>query len=85
LVLIALAVFSTAGAFTLYFRLVNTLGSVGTSSVSYARAAISVLIGVTLLGETINWQIAVGLCAVVIGVAAINGQLFSLRTRFSRP
>lgn len=79
--LIALAVFSTAGAFTLYFRLVNTLGSVGTSSVSYARAAISVLIGVTVLGETFNWQIATGLCAVIIGVAAINGQLFP---RFAR-
>ncbi len=74
--LIALAVFSTAGAFALYFRLVNTLGSVGTSSVSYARAAISVLIGVALLGETFSWQIAAGLGAVIVGVAAINGQLF---------
>lgn len=82
--LIALAVFSTAGAFTLYFRLVNTLGSVGTSSVSYARAAISVIIGVLVLGETFNWQIATGLCAVMIGVAAINGQVFPLLTRPSR-
>ena len=79
--LIALAVFSTAGAFTLYFRLVHTLGSVGTSSVSYARAAISVMIGVAVLGETFNWQIAAGLCAVIIGVAAINGQLLPLLTR----
>ena len=79
--LITLAVFSTAGAFTLYFRLVNTLGSVGTSSVSYARAAISVLIGVGVLGETFSWQIAAGLGAVIIGVAAITGQLFP---RFSR-
>ncbi|HDO52277.1 MAG TPA: EamA/RhaT family transporter [Rhizobiales bacterium] len=82
--LIALAVFSTAGAFTLYFRLVNTLGSVGTSSVSYARAGISVMIGVLLLGETFNWQIAAGLGAVMIGVAAINGQFFSLFARTRR-
>jgi drug/metabolite transporter (DMT)-like permease len=85
LALITLATFSTAGAFTLYFRLVNTLGSVGTSSVAYSRAAISVVIGVLVLGETFNWQIAIGLCAVMIGVAAINGQLFPLfaRTRHS--
>ncbi len=76
--LVALAVFSTAGAFTLYFRLVNTLGSIGTSSVAYSRAAISVVIGVLMLGEVFNWQIAVGLCAVIVGVAAINGQLFQL-------
>ena len=76
--LIALAVFSTAGAFTLYFRLVNTLGPVGTSSVAYSRAAISVVIGVLVLGEAFNWQTAVGLCAVVIGVAAINGQIFPI-------
>lgn len=82
--LIALAIFSTAGAFTLYFRLVNTLGSVGTSSVGYARAAISVVIGVALLGEAFNWQIAVGLCAVIVGVAAINGQISPLLSRFRR-
>ena len=81
LALIALAVFSTAGAFTLYFRLVNTLGSVGTSSVAYSRTAISVLIGVLVLGEAFNWQIGTGLCAVVIGVAAINGQLFPFLKR----
>ena len=82
--LMALAVFSTAGAFTLYFRLVNTLGSVGISSVTYSRAAISVVIGVLVLGEAFNWQIAVGMCAVIIGVAAINGQLFPLVTRARR-
>ncbi len=82
--LIALAVFSTAGAFTLYFRLVNALGSVGTSSVAYSRAAISVVIGVLVLGEIFSWQVAVGLCAVIVGVAAINGQLFPLLTRQAR-
>lgn len=81
--LIALAVFSTAGAFTLYFQLVNTLGSFGTSSVSYARAAISVVIGVAMLGEVFNWEIAVGLCAVIIGVAAINGQIFPILKRMA--
>lgn len=84
LALVALALFCTAGAFTLYFRLVNTLGSVGTSSVAYARAAISVLIGSLLLGETFGLIAAASMAAVLIGVAAINGQLFALVRRKKR-
>lgn len=82
--LIFQAVLSTAAAFALYFRLVNTLGSVGTSSVSYARAAISVVIGVLVLGEAFSWEIAAGLFAVLVGVAAINGQLFPVFTRLGK-
>lgn len=82
LALFCLAAFCTAGAFTLYFRLVNTLGAVGTSSVAYSRAAISVVIGVVFLGEAFGIASAVGMMAVLAGVAAINGQLFST---FSRP
>ncbi|MDA7945973.1 MAG: EamA family transporter [Hyphomicrobiaceae bacterium] len=72
--LFALASLSTAAAFILYFRLVNTLGALGTSSVAYARAAVSVLIGVMLLNEALTWQIATGFIAIVVGVAAINQQ-----------
>jgi drug/metabolite transporter (DMT)-like permease len=82
--LIFQAIFSTAAAFALYFRLVNTLGSVGTSSVGYARAAISVMIGVLVLGEAFSWEIAAGLFAVLVGVAAINGQLFPIFTRLGK-
>jgi drug/metabolite transporter (DMT)-like permease len=67
--------FSTAGALLLYFRLVRTLGSMGVASQSYLRAGVSVLLGVMLLGEPFTWSLGVGLAAVVIGVAAINGQL----------
>lgn len=81
LALLALALFCTAGAFTLYFRLVNTLGPVGTSSVAYLRAAISVVIGVLFLGETFGLATAVGMGAVIVGVAAINGQLLPLFRR----
>ena len=79
--LVTLAVLCTAGAFTLYFRLVNTLGSVGTSSVAYSRAAIAVIIGVLLLGESFGFGTALGMVAVLTGVVAINGQLFALFRR----
>jgi drug/metabolite transporter (DMT)-like permease len=72
---VALGSFSTAGALMLYFRLVRTLGSMGVASQSYLRAGVSVLLEVMLLGEPFTWSLGVGLAAVVVGVAAINGQL----------
>ena len=44
--LLCLSVFSTALAFVIYFRLVQTLGSVGTTSQAYLRVPIGVAIGV---------------------------------------
>lgn len=70
-----LGVFCTAGAMMLYFRLVRTLGSMGVASQSYLRAGIGVLLSMALLGEAFTWNVGVGLAAVVVGVAAINGQL----------
>ena len=83
--LVALGALATAAAFVLYFRLVNTLGALGTSSVAYARAAVSVIIGVTLLNEALTWQVMTGFVAIVIGVAAINQQCgTALRVLFGR-
>ena len=67
-----LAVFCTALALLLYFRLVRTLGSMGVASQAYLRAGVSVLLGVVLLGETFRPSVGLGLLAVILGVAAIN-------------
>src|SRR5947208_2760448 len=66
------AVAATALGFVLYFRLIRTIGSMGAASVSYLKPAVGVLIGCTLMGETLNWPTGVGLIAILIGVAAIN-------------
>jgi drug/metabolite transporter (DMT)-like permease len=76
-----LAVFSTAGATIVYFRLLSTLGSIGTSSNSYLRAAVSVLLGMIFLGERPGWTTFPGLMLIVIAITAINGQLGWLRPR----
>jgi drug/metabolite transporter (DMT)-like permease len=57
---------------TIYFRLIRTLGSLGTSTVSFLKAAFGVAIGCFLLGEPFTASIAIGLTAVLIGVAAVN-------------
>ena len=72
LALLGLAVFSTALAFVIYFRLIQTLGSVGTTSQAYLRVPIGVAIGVLFLGESLTPTAWIGLGCVVIGVAAMT-------------
>ena len=68
----ALGLFCTGVALLLYFRLVRTIGSMGVTSQSYLRAGISVLLGIFVLGEHITLAMALGLVAIILGVAAIN-------------
>jgi drug/metabolite transporter (DMT)-like permease len=63
---------ATALGFVVYFRLIRTIGSMGTASVSYLKPAAGVRIGCTLLGETLTWTTALGLIAILTGVAVIN-------------
>jgi drug/metabolite transporter (DMT)-like permease len=72
LALLGLSVFSTALAFTIYFRLLHTLGSIGTTSQAYLRVPIGVAIGVVFLGESLTSSALAGLIAVIAGVAAMT-------------
>jgi drug/metabolite transporter (DMT)-like permease len=72
LALLGLAVFSTAIAFVIYFRLIQTLGSVGTTAQAYLRVPIGVTLGVWLLGESLSPTAWIGLACVVIGVATMT-------------
>lgn len=70
--LLALSVFSTALAFVIYFRLVQTLGPVGTTAQAYLRVPVGVAIGVLFLGETLASTAWIGLGCVVAGVVAMT-------------
>ena len=72
LALLGLALFSTAIAFAIYFRLIQTLGSVGTTAQAYLRVPIGVALGVLALGERLSSTAWIGLACVVIGVAAMT-------------
>ncbi|MER8955040.1 EamA family transporter [Mesorhizobium sp. M0833] len=72
LALLGLSVFSTALAFSIYFRLLHTLGSVGTTSQAYLRVPIGVAIGAVLLGESLGPSAWWGMALVVVGVAAMT-------------
>lgn len=72
LALLGLSVVSTALAFVIYFRLVQTLGSVGTTAQAYLRVPIGVAIGVVFLGESLSSTGLIGLVCVIAGVAAMT-------------
>lgn len=72
LALAALSVFSTALAFVIYFRLIQTLGSVGTTAQAYLRVPIGVAIGALFLGEQLSWTASIGLICVLAGVLAMT-------------
>ena len=72
LALLALAVFSTAFAFVIYFRLIQTLGSVGATAQAYLRVPIGVAASVVFLGEQLSPTVWIGLACVVVGVAAMT-------------
>ncbi|MDB5566829.1 MAG: hypothetical protein JWP84_3395 [Tardiphaga sp.] len=82
LALLGLSIFSTALAFVIYFRLIQTLGSVGTTAQAYLRVPIGVALGVLFLGEGLSSTAWIGLGCVVIGVAAMTipaGKVASLQ------
>jgi drug/metabolite transporter (DMT)-like permease len=72
LALLGLSVFSTALAFSIFFRLIHTLGSVGTTSQAYLRVPIGVGIGAVFLGESLGSTAWLGMAFVVAGVAAMT-------------
>jgi drug/metabolite transporter (DMT)-like permease len=69
-----LAVFCTALALLIYFRLLRTLGAMGVTSQSYLRAGVAVMLGIVVLGERVSPAVGIGLAAIILGVAAINAR-----------
>lgn len=72
LAVLALAVLSTALAFTIYFRLIRTLGPMSTAAQAYLRVPVGVAIGVLFLGEGLAPTAWLGLACTVAGVMAMT-------------
>lgn len=78
---LVLAVLCTAIAMVIYFRLVQTLGPLGTTSGSYLRAGFAVALGIFFLGESFKWSTLIGMTLIVFGVIAVTVPLRSPRAR----
>ena len=69
---LVLSIFCTGIALLIYFRLIQTLGSMGVASQAYLRAGVGVVLGMVLLGEILTLSVSVGLAAAIAGVVLIN-------------
>jgi len=72
LAVIVLAVLCTAVAMVLYFRLIRTLGALGTTSGSYLRAGFAVLLGMLFLDESLTWSGLAGMALILLGVVCVT-------------
>lgn len=67
-----LAVFSTAAALYLYYRILRTLGSIAAASQSYLRIVVGVGVGMIFLGETLTLERFAGIVLILGGVIAMT-------------
>nr|WP_293947615.1 EamA family transporter [Sneathiella sp.] len=67
-----LGTFGTAIALLIYFRLINTLGSMNAASQSYLRMGVGVILGILIFGEQLSLTVAIGVAIAILGVALIN-------------
>ncbi|MFB9264443.1 DMT family transporter [Bradyrhizobium erythrophlei] len=74
---IVLAILCTAIAMIIYFRLIRTLGPLGTTSGSYLRAGFAVALGSLFLGEDFTWSMIAGMVLIILGVVAVTAPLRS--------
>lgn len=76
---IVLSILCTGIALLLYFRLIQTLGSMGVASQAYLRAGVGVILGITVLGESLTSSMTFGVVAAMLGVVLINWRTVSSR------
>ena len=82
----ALALFCTAFAYVLYFRLIERAGATNALLVTLLVPPIAILLGWAFLGEQLAGQDFAGLALIAVGLAAIDGRLVRLlKARRLRP
>lgn len=71
--LVFLGCASSAGGMLLYFRLLRSIGTVPTMSVTFLSPVVALVSGAFYLGEAITLQIVVGGAIVLVGTALVLG------------
>ena len=79
LAIVAMAVFSTAFAYILFFQILSTAGATNLMLVTFLIPASAILLGVLLLGEALKPQHLIGMAFIGAGLAAIDGRLWRTR------
>lgn len=74
--LIALAVFSTALAYILFFRVLASAGATNVSLVTFLVPISAILLGTIFLGERLELTHFIGMLLIAAGLSAIDGRLW---------
>lgn len=75
LAVVALALFSTALAYILYFHLLKIIGSTKTLTVAYLIPLFAIIFGVIFLGEPLTISMIIGCGLILLGTAIANNLL----------
>jgi drug/metabolite transporter (DMT)-like permease len=81
---VGIAVFSTALAYMIYFRILAVAGATNLMLVTFLLPISALFLGVLFLGETITLQAIVGMALIGMGLAAIDGRLWATVRRAGR-
>ncbi len=83
LAIVSLALFSTALAYILYFRILSTAGATNVLLVTLLVPVSAILLGTAILGEQLEFKHMIGMGMISIGLLSIDGRVFlSIRDRF---
>ena len=82
--LIGLAVLSSALAYVLYFKILETAGAGNLLLVTFLIPVSAVFLGVGFLGETLQTKHVLGAVTIGLGLAAIDGRLVTMWSRRRR-
>ena len=77
LAIIGLAVISTSIAYVIYFRVLAVAGPTNLLLVTFLIPLSAIFLGVTLLGERLEWNVWFGMGLIVLGLIAIDGRLLA--------
>lgn len=82
--LVGVALLSTALAYVLYFRILATAGAINLLLVTFLIPVSAILLGILVLGETLQLTHLLGMGLIGAGLAAIDGRPWkAFRRRFS--
>ena len=76
LALVGVAALSTALAYILYFRILATAGATNLLLVTFLIPVSAILLGVLVLGETMQPKHFLGMALIGLGLAAIDGRIW---------
>jgi drug/metabolite transporter (DMT)-like permease len=82
-VILALAMLSTVLAYILYYRILATAGSVNLMLVTFLIPVTGILLGALVLGEQLAPRHFLGMTAIAIGLACIDGRLVRRAARLT--